>query len=137
MLLLVAGLATVYVIYFSDWFAPRTFKIFHTSRNLHAGFKRPGALPSLTFGISRELLLTELKVVPLEAWQTNKNALPLWHLLSDSNSVPVKAFFYGQPIAGLHPAIKGTHPEMPETNVTYRLFLTAGKFTSWNDFEVK
>ncbi len=140
LLLFVAVLATVYAIYFTDWFAPKTFKIFHTSRNLRPmrpGMTRNGILPSLQFGVNRELRFTELKVVPLAAWTTNQHTLPLWHLVSASNSVPVKTFFYGQNIPGLHPAISGTHSELPETNVTYRLFITAGKFSAQHDFELK
>jgi hypothetical protein len=140
LLLFVAVLATVYAIYFTDWFAPKTFKIFHTSRNFRP--QRPGQalhgiLPSLQFGVSRELRLTEIRVVPLAAWETNRHALPLWHLVTESNSVPVKSFDYGRNIPGLHPALKGTHAELPETNVTYRLFITAGKFSAQHDFILK
>ena len=39
--------------------------------------------------MNRSLRLTEIRVVPL------------WHLVSDSNSVPVKAIFFGQFIANL------------------------------------
>ena len=140
LLVLTAVLAVVYVVYFTDWFAPKTFKIFHVSRSvrpLRPGQARNGILPSLQFGMNREFRLTEVKVVPLAAWQTNANALPLWHLTSDSNSVPIKSFIYGQTIAGLHPALKGTHADLPETNVTYRIFITAGKFSAHHDFELK
>jgi hypothetical protein len=51
--------------------------------------------------------------------------------------VPVKSFFYGQFIGGMKPAIKGVRPEPLETNVTYRLFLTAGKIKGEHDFELK
>jgi hypothetical protein len=140
LLALAAVLAVVYAVYFTDWFAPKTFKIFHTSRNLRPlrpGMARAGVLPSLQFGVNRELRFTELKVVPLEAWETNRQVLPLWHLVTKSNSVPVKSFFYGQNISGLRPAIMGTHPELPATNVTYRMFITAGKFRAYHDFELK
>ncbi len=140
LLVLATLLAVVYTVYFTDWFAPKTFKIFHTSRNLRPmrpGLARNGILPSLQFGVSHELRFTEIKVVPLTAWQTNQHVLPIWHLVTSSNSVPMKSFFYGQNIPGLHPAIKGTHPELPETNVTYRLFITASKFSAQHDFELK
>ena len=139
-LTLAAVLATIYAVYFTDWFAPKTFKIFHTSRNLRpvrSGMARNGILPSLIFGVNRPLNITEIKAVSLAAWQSNQHALPIWHLVTESNSVPVKSFFYGQSISGLHPAIKGTHSELPETNVVYRLFITAGKYSAHNDFELK
>jgi len=132
-------LATVYVIYFTDWFRPKTVQIFHTSRNLHPRRQRggDGALPNLIFGINRPLQLTEIRVVPADDYVTNHNALPLWHLISDSNSVPVKDFHYGQWIGGMHPAVKGMRPQPLETNVTYHLVLLAGNIRGEHDFELK
>jgi len=135
--LFVVALAAVYAVFFTDWFKPETVKIFHTNRNLRPGLQRGGALPSLIFGINRQIRFTELKVVPLAEFQTNKNVLPLWHLVSDSNSVPVKSFFYGQYIGGMRPEIKGVRPEPLATNVMYHLILTAGRIKGEHDFELK
>jgi hypothetical protein len=134
LVLLAVALATVYVVWFSDWFQPKTLAIFHTDRGL-----RPNARfgSSLTFAVGHQVRFTELKVVPLAAYETNKNALPVWHLVSDSNSVPVKLFFYGQPIGGMRPFLKGARPEMLQSNVTYRLFITAGRLKGQHDFELK
>lgn len=140
-LVVVAGvLAVVYAVYFTNWFTPKTFKIFHTVRNfrtMRPGTVRNGYLPSLQFGMSRRLELTEIKVVRLSEWETNKHALPIWHMVTESNSVSLNNFAYGQFILGLHPAIKGTHPDLPDTNVVYRMFLAAGKFSAAHDFELK
>ena len=133
----VAVLGAVYAVYFSGGFAPKTFKVSHTFRNLRPFADRPGILSSLIFVANRELKLTELKVVPLAEWQTNKDAHPLWHLVTESNSLPVKRFFYGQPIPGLHPFLKGVRAEIPPTNVVCRLFITAGAFKAEHDFELK
>ena len=132
-------LAAVYAIWFTDWFRPATVQIFHTNRNLHRHLRRggDGALPGLIFGSSRQLRITELKVVSLAGLATNKNVVPLWHLVSDSNSVPMKAFSYGQPIGGMRPAMNGVRPEPLETNVTYRLIVSAGKIKGEHDFELK
>ena len=140
LILFAIALAAVYAVWFTDWFRPGTVQIFHTSRNLRPNFRRGpggGAMPPLIFGVNRQLKFTELKVVPLAGFQTNQNVLPLWHLVSDSNSVPVKTFFYGQMIRGMKPAIKGTHPASIETNTTYRLIITAGKIKGQHDFELK
>src|SRR5579859_3841479 len=141
-LLIVAAvvLAAVYVVYFTDWFRPKTVKIFHTSRNLHPRAARPGAggaLPSLIFGINQQLKLTEIRVVPADVYQTNQNAIPLWHLVSDSNSVPVKQFFYGQWIGGMKPAVQGARPQTLDTNVTYLLIVGAGNVKGEHPFELK
>ena len=137
LILAAIGLGAVYAIYFTDWFRPKTVKIFHVYRDLHPRAHREGVLPALQFGVNRKLRLTELKVVPLAVWQTNQNAIPVWHLVSDSNSVPVGEFSYGQFIGGMKPAVKGAHSQALETNVTYRLLITAGSVTGQHDFELK
>jgi hypothetical protein len=137
LILAAIGLGVVYAIYFTDWFKPKTVTIFHTYRNLRPRAQREGVLPALNFGVSRQLRLTELKIIPLAAWQTNEHALPVWHLVSDSNSVPVKQFFYGQFIGGMKPAVKGARSQVLETNVIYRLFVTAGNVNGQHDFELK
>ena len=131
-------LAAVYAIYFTDWFQPKTIQIFHTYRNLHPRNPvRDGTLPALHFGMGRALKLTEIKVVPLAEYQTNQNTLPLWHLVSDSNSVPIESFFYGQFIRGLKPEVAGSRSRSLTNGVVYRLIVTAGKIKGEDDFELK
>jgi hypothetical protein len=137
MVLLVLGLATVYVVWFTDWFRPKTVYIFHTDRNLRHTAPRGNALPNLIFGVRPRIRFTELKVVSLSEFETNKQAMPLWHLVSDSNSVPLNSFYYGQYIAGMRPAIKSVRPEALETNVTYRILVTAGNVKGQHDFELQ
>jgi hypothetical protein len=112
-------------------------RIFHTNRNLRSRLQMGNAMPSMIFGLNRQLRVTEIKVVPLTAWETNNNVLPLWHLTTTSNSLPLKTFFYGQRIGGLKPAVPGARPEPLVTNTVYRLFLTAGKIAGQHDFELK
>jgi hypothetical protein len=130
-------LAAVYAVYFSGWFKPKIIQISHTNRNLHQRLQRNGMLPSLIFGVNHPFQFTEIKLVPLAEYQTNQNVLPLWHLVSDSNSVPVKTFFYGQPIRGLKPAVPGRRAQPLTNDVTYRLIVTAGQFKGQHDFELK
>ncbi len=139
MTIVLVVLAVVYVFYFTDWFKPKIIQITHTSR---AFGRRPGAtadpaMRPITFSLEPPSRITELKVVPLAAWQTNQNTLPLWHLVASSNAAPVKIFVYGQRLRGLKPAIAGTRAEPLQPNVTYRLFLTAGKAKGQHDFEIK
>ncbi len=130
-------LAAIYAVYFTDWFKPKTLQIHHTYRDLSGRPPRDGMLPALIFGLNRPCQLTEIKVVPLAAYQTNQSILPLWHLVSDSNSVPVNVFFYGQRIRGLQPEVPGAHAQPLTNGVTYRLIVTAGKFRGEHDFELK
>jgi hypothetical protein len=129
-------LAIGYAVYFTDWFKPKTLQIFHTARNLHPQLQRGGAMPSLIFGLNAPVSLTEIKVVPLAAFQANPDARPLWHLVSVSNSIPLQSFYYGQPVRGLEPSVPGTRPERLESNVRYRLLVTAGKYRGQHDFEL-
>jgi hypothetical protein len=131
------ALGVVYVRYFTGWFRPQPIQIAHTSRNLRARNLPPGAAPPLTFGLNRQCQLTEIKVVPLAAGQTNQDRLPVWHLISDSNSVPVKVFSYGQGIRGMRPAVIGSRAQPLETNVAYRLFVADGQAKGQHDFEIK
>jgi hypothetical protein len=134
----VVALAAVYVIYFTDWFRPKTVQIFHAYRDIGArAVRQQGALPALRFSSNRQLQYTDIKVVSCADLATNQHPFALWHLISESNSVPLKWFFYGQWIGGMHPAVKGTHPVSLETNVSYRLLITAGKVTGQHDFELK
>jgi hypothetical protein len=140
-LLIVAllGLATVYAVYFTDWFRPKRIEIYDVSRQnrLHPpGANAPEAIP-VTFGFGTRYQITELKVVPLDAWQTNHDALPVWHLVSDSNSVPIKSFLYGQRVGGMRPAVAGSHAEPLVPDVTYHLELRAGKARGEHNFTAK
>ena len=131
------GLGAVYVVFFADWFQPKTLQIFHTSRALRARFMPAGQLPNLVFGLNHQIKLTRIKVVPLAEFQTNQNVLPLWHLVASSNAVPVKSFSYGQPLRGLKPMVPGARAQPLATNVTYRLFVEAGAVKGEHDFTLK
>jgi hypothetical protein len=132
-------LAGVYVFFFTDWFKPKIIHISHVSRANHRRFRNQNAAESttipVTFNLSPRCRLTEIKVVPLAAWQTNHDVLPVWHLISNSNSVPVKLFVYGQRIRGLRPEVPGAHADPLQPDVTYRLFITAGAAKGEHDFK--
>ncbi len=141
LLVVLAVLASVYVFYFTDWFKPKIIHISHTSRAFRPrlGAKarvNPETVP-ITFAVEPQCLLTEITVVPLAAWETNQNTLPLWHLVASTNAAPIKMFMYGQHLRGLKPAVPGSRAQELETNVTYRLFVIAGKAKGQHDFEIK
>jgi hypothetical protein len=132
-----AALAIIYVCFFTTWFKHKSIGIFDSARPLRHARNR-GELPYILFGLDNGLLqLTEIKVVSLTQYQANPNAPSLWHLVSDSNSVPIQEFVYGQRIRGMRPAFKGDQPQDLETNVTYRLFVTAGGEKGFHDFKIK
>jgi hypothetical protein len=139
LLIVVLMLASVYAFYFTDWFKPKIIQISHTSRAIRGRFRlnrrEDAATRPVIFGFDHRYKLTEIKVVPFAAWQTNKDAPPIWHLISDSNSVPVENFTYGQNIRGMKPEIAGAHATPLQPNVIYHLFVKAGSATGQHDFQ--
>jgi hypothetical protein len=125
-------LAGVYAVFFTDWFQPRIIQISHTSRPARTG----AAANQITFGLGDDYSLTEIKVVPLDASQTNKFAQPVWHLVSDEGSDDVNQFHYGENINGMDPAVAGALPEPLQPGVTYRLIVTAGRAKGQHDFQL-
>jgi hypothetical protein len=133
-------LAGVYVCAFTSWGRHPAMQISNTAYSKPRGFigqrVKAGSINTaiVSFNLDHPYRLTEVEVVRLSDWQTNKSTLPLWHLVSDSNSVPTKKFYYGVAIRGMNPAVGKSWPSPLETNVTYRLFLAAGPVKGQHDF---
>jgi hypothetical protein len=132
------ALAGVYVYYFTGWFAPKIIHI--TSINARTTrVRRASADPAIVpviFKLGRPYKLTDLKVVALDEWQTNKNCVPLWHLIADTNSMPVAhPFVYGQRIPGMKPEISGERPQPLRPGIKYRLIITDGSARGQHDFQ--
>lgn len=116
-------LGLCYVIYFTDWFKPKLIHISYTKRTGH-----------VQFALGQAYQLTSIKVIPVLALESNKYALPVWELKSDSNSVPTKLFSYGQRIRGMKPAVANERPEPLEAGTVYRLFVEAAGRKAEHDF---
>ena len=138
MALLVVG---IYACFLRDWFRPSPIEIVHrvavgppvrgaerTNQNL--------IVTQLVFGLNRKCKLTEIEVVPVAALKSDIHPSPVWHLVSDSNSIPVQLFAYGDHMRGLRPYVKKSRPQPLESNVTYRLILKAGREKGEHDFTV-
>jgi len=138
MLALALGLGGLSLYVNRDWFAKENIQIYHRSRPARAlgGRQRPDSLVDpVTFGFNHRLKLTSVKVIPAAALETNKYAHPIWHLVSESNSAPVKDFFYGSRIPGMHPAVPNAAADPLEPGVKYRLLVEATQFKGQDDFE--
>jgi len=118
-------LGAVYIIHFSNWFKPKVMTIAHNDRFGHVNFT-----------LENPYRLTALKVVSVSELESNKYASPVWELKSDSNSVPVKMFSYGDRIRGMKPAIDNAKPDPLEPGTTYRLFVEAGSLKAQHDFSI-
>src|SRR5262245_18251568 len=99
-LLAVAGLPVALALcaYLSaDWFRLAEMEIYDrisTGRPIRkaARTNETATATSVVFGFDRYYALTDVKVVAVAELATNKHARPLWHLVSDSNSIPIKGF---------------------------------------------
>lgn len=132
-------LAAVYALYFTDWFRTETIQIIPTIRPgrvsaIPQGSEQAPVYP-VSFAFSGKYKLTSLKVVAADDLATNKHPLPLWHLVSDSNSVPTKSIVYGYPVKGMKPAVARMRPEPLVAGVQYVLMLEAGTLKASTNFQ--
>lgn len=125
-------LGGVYVWKFTGWFKSPEIRILPQirppmrSRRPATPANEPQVYP-VTFAFDRKYQFTEIRVVAADDEKTNKYPHAVWHLISDSNSVPTKALVYGAMLRGMKPKIPRAEPEQLEPEVTYNLYLTAGK----------
>ncbi len=81
----------------------------------------------VTFMLNGFYKLTSVRVFESAKIETNKYAVPIWRIISDSNSVPTSSFNYGSYIKGMRPEAKGTRPEPLQPGVKYRLTVVTDK----------
>ncbi len=132
-------LGTVYVCYFTDWFRAETIQIIPTIRPARPGARAQRAPDAeevypVSFTFNGNYKLTSVKVVSATDMSTNNYPAPLWHLVSDSNSVPIKSIVYGFPIKGMKPAVPRARPEPLSPDVDYVLLLEAGNVKARTNF---
>ena len=121
-------LGAVYVINFTSLFQKPEIKILPQIRPPRAKAKAPaGDTPvfPVTFAFDKKYAFTEIRVVAEEDEKTNKYPHAVWHLISDSNSVPVKAVSYGASLVGMKPKIPKMRAEALEPEVPYVLYVEA------------
>ncbi len=139
----VLAVVSFYLYLYRDSLGKKDIQIFHTIRLDSTALRRRPAgggvdeTPNvITFGMGTDYKLTSIKVIPMSAIQTNKYPVPVWELESKSNSVPIKAFSYGEHIRGMHPPTQGAQPEPLQPNVPYRLLVAAGSKKGQHDFTI-
>src|ERR1700685_2255256 len=88
---ILVALVAIYVCFFTNLFKHKAIRIFYTTNQARA-FRAKKGVPYVMFGMEGKFNLTEVKVVPLTDFQNNSETPPIWHLVSDSNSLPVERF---------------------------------------------
>jgi hypothetical protein len=127
-------LGAIYIHFFGHWFDKKQIII---SASIRPSRKADAEVYPVYFTLNDDYKLNTLTVFPLQEGTTNAEATPVWHLISDSNSVPTRAFRYGQHIGGMKPALKGVHAEALAPDVVYRIVLTSGGVTGSTEFGTK
>ena len=133
LILLVVILAASYVCLFTDWIDRPHIQIIAQTRPIRPRGQVAGVYP-VSFLLDGKYRLTGVKVVPLNAFETNRFASPLWCLVADSNAPPTEGFLYGQKLAGLKQSVANAKPQRLEPNTVYRLFLEASRARGQIDF---
>ena len=122
-------LAAVYVAFFTDWFRHPQIQILPQirppSRNARSVPQGDVAVYPVTFAFDKKYQFTEIKVVAADDEKTNKFPHAVWHIISDSNSIPVKALVYGVTLRGMKPKVPRAQPEPLQPEVLYHIYLTA------------
>ena len=140
-------LGCIYLVFFTDMFQKDTIEIIPQIRPTNPrtrsfrGSPTPAPAPNDTYPVSFLLRgkwqLTSIKVVTADDLASNKYPTPVWHMISDSNSVPTKAFVYGERIRGMKPAVPRARPEPLQPDVPYVLMLEAGKIKGQTNFHTR
>jgi len=126
-------LGGAYIHFFTHWFEKPEIGIAASIRP-----NRRAHPPELmvTFSLNNDYRLTSLKVLPLDGNKFDPLAPPVWQLISDSNSVPLRGFRYGQKIGGMKPALNGVRPDPLTPGVNYRLILSTSDAAGSKDFRM-
>jgi hypothetical protein len=134
LVLLLVVLGAIYIFNFTDAFNEPTIQVISQVRP-KIGRGKKAMENVLTFSLDNKYPLTSLKVVEENDFRTNKYPHALWHLISESNSVPTKAIIYGVTIDGMKPQIANLKPEHLEPKSSYVLLLEAGKIKGQTTFQ--
>lgn len=126
-------LAAVYAYKFTDWFAEKKIQIKFRSLGRVQGNGKTS--DPITFFLDKEYRLTSIKIISLDDAATNKYPHDFWHLISESNSIPVSDFVYGKNISGMKPSIAGLAAEPLQKAANYRITVEAGKLKGEKDFQ--
>jgi hypothetical protein len=134
-----AILGIIYAVFFTDLFRKPTMQIIPTFRPGRASaIPRPrdsAPVYPISFRFNKSYRFTQIKVVNAAEYATNKNAPPMWHMVSDSNSAPQNLIVYGLPkIPGMRPAVARSKPQPLEAGVEYLLLVEAGRIKAHTNF---
>jgi hypothetical protein len=131
--LLVLGVG--YYHFFGGRYAPKPLMVHASLRPARRG---EAAVFPVYFTLDDDVKLTSIKVVPLnDDGQVDPATVPSWNLVADGTPTPIRAFFYGQNIQGMKPALTNVQTDALTPGVIYQMTLSAGKQTATLNFKTE
>ena len=124
-------LGATYAYFFTDWFKKKQIQI---SFRTFPGRAVKSDVEPIVFLLDKQYKITSIKVVSAQEYGTNKLAHPLWHLIPDTNSVPITDFGYGQHVKGMKPSVPKIAAEKLIPEAKYRIIVDAGKIHGEREF---
>lgn len=127
-------LGAVYVYFFTDWMRRPRIQMISQLRP-YRPLQGQAAVYPLSIAFDAKYRLSSVKVVKVAEYETNKNCQPVWHLVSATNSAPVRGFLYGKMIPGMHLAKTNYTPQGLEPGANYRMIIESGRAIGELDFK--
>jgi hypothetical protein len=90
----------------------------------------------LTFALDQKTTLESIQVFQLSDALTNRYPHPIWELVAETNSPPLKSFDYGVPVRGMKPKVRGAFAEPLQPGQSYRVVVHTGSETAQRDFQM-
>jgi hypothetical protein len=131
------GLAGLFLYLNRDWFASQPIEITHRVMPWMRSARRLDPMDKanpVVFSFNKYYRFKDIKVVVAAELLTNRNAHPLWHLTSVTNSVSCTSFGYGDRVRGMAPKVKGATPDPLTPGVTYSLVVETEQGRATHDF---
>ena len=135
LILLVVVLGAIYLVYFADSFRSPDIQV--SARPRIERSRRGGSETfSVSFSFDQKCRLTELRTVAVADIATNKYPHALWHLIAETNTIPLKGVVYGETPKGMKSKVPKTRAEPLQPETKYRLFVEADGRKGQVDFEI-
>jgi hypothetical protein len=99
---------------------------------------RPAVPPpeNVTFSTDENHQLTSIKVIPVGGLKTNQQAQPVWEMASESNSIPLNIFAYGNGIRGMHSVPPNAKAQPLAAGEEYRIIIKSRSVSGQHDFKM-
>ena len=126
-----AVLAALYIAYFTDWFRRETIQVMCQPRKIAQRVDAKRNLETvpvfpMVFGFLSKYEFSSVKVCKTEELRRERFPTPVWHIIAETSSPPIKAIVYGVAPPGMRPVVEDSQPEALSPGVSYTVQVEAG-----------